>query len=295
VTLAELRRSGALLVARPFFALALVLGRFLPPRLLLRLAQACSRAVFALFPGVRRNLLENARHILGNDSSLAERQRLSCEILASFARFIVEWVAPRAVPEPQRIHERSHGREHLEAAVAAGKGVVSVTLHIGNYELAARELAAHGYDVAIVFNRERVGFLERLRSRARRAKRLDEVVIEDSPFFGIEVYRRVRRGGIVLLAADQVGAPDAERFPFLHGEARFSMWPARLASASGAPLLPAFCVRGEDGAYRLEVAAPIRAEGREPREVTQELIGVLEEHLRRAPGQWLMVHDFWSG
>jgi len=289
-----LRRTLALLVARPFFALAVVLGRVLPARWLLRLATHASRATYALFPGVRRNVLENARHVLGADSSHSDRARLARAMLASFARFIVEWVAPRCAVGAETIFERFDGREYFDAATAGGRGVVAVTLHMGNYEIPGRELAALGRDVAVVFNRERVSFLERLRSRTRREKRLDEIVIEESRFFGIDVMARLRRGGIVLIAGDQVGAPEAARFAFLDGAAAFSLWPARLARAAGAALLPSFCWRDANGALRLTIEPPIEAADRDVREVTAELVAVLASWLRRYPEQWLMVHDFWD-
>jgi KDO2-lipid IV(A) lauroyltransferase len=290
----DLRRSLALLVARPFFALAVVAGRLLPPRWLLALARACSGAVYILFPGTRANLLSNAGRILGEQSVRAERARLAKEVLASFSRFIMEWVAPRSIGSPQAIFERTRGKGHFEAAVEAGRGVIGLTLHMGNYELPSRELAALGRRVSVVFSRERIGFLEELRSRARLARALEEIAIDDSPFFAIEVLARLRRGEIVLIAGDQVGAAASERFPFLHGEAPFSLWPARLSQASGAPILPAFCLHGPEG-YRLEIEPPIfPPPERSAREITAEVVKVLERYVKAYPGQWLMVHDFWG-
>lgn len=289
----ELRRTLALLVARPFFALARLLGLLLPARALLAIAAGCSRCVFTLFPGVRRNLLSNARNILGVESSVSERRRLARGILASFARFIVEWVAPKCLARPESIFEDLRGKEHFDRAVARGNGVIAITLHMGNYELPGRELAALGHEVAIVFNRERISFLERLRSSSRREKNLAEIVIDESRFFAIEVYRRLKEGGIVLLAGDQVGAPDAQLFRFLHGNARFSCWPARLAASSGAMILPSFCTRAEDGSCRLAIEPPIEAGERDPLDVMEEVVGVLARYLERYPDQWLMVHEFW--
>lgn len=243
---------------------------------------------------MRRNLLSNARNILGVESSVSERRRLARGILASFARFIVEWVAPKCLARPESIFEDLHGKEHFDRAVAGGNGVIAITLHMGNYELPGRELAALGHDVAIVFNRERISFLERLRSSSRREKNLEEIVIDESRFFGIEVYRRLKDGGVVLLAGDQVGAPDAQLFRFLHGNARFSCWPARLAASSGAMILPSFCVRAEDGSYRLAIEPPIEASERDPHDVTAEIVEVLASYLERYPDQWLMVHEFWT-
>ena|ERR1041385_2281975 len=89
-----LRRRCALLIAYPFFLLALLAGYLLPARWLLGLGNLASSAVYLLFPGLRANLLSNARRILGEGSTSAERARLAREVLRNFSRFILEWVAP---------------------------------------------------------------------------------------------------------------------------------------------------------------------------------------------------------
>jgi len=280
-------------VARPFFALLVLAARSLPFSATLRLSAAVSRAVYVLFPGTRAGLLENAGRILGPDSSAAERKRLARGVLESFARFLAELVAPPEKAPGRDVLETAIGREHFEAAAARGKGIIAATLHMGNYEIAAMGIASLLPNVAVVYNRERIEFLERVRSSRRREARLDEIVIDDSRFFAIEALRRLREGGIVLLAGDQVESRDGERFPFLHGEAPFPLWAARLSAASGAPIVPAFAVRDEGGRHRLHLEAPIFSEDREPRAIMEDLVRVFERYVRAHAGQWLMIRPFW--
>jgi lauroyl/myristoyl acyltransferase len=290
----RLRERAALWVARPFFALLALLARILPRRTLLAVAATSSRAIFRLFPGVRANLLANAGRVLGPDSSDRERADLGRAMLESFARFLAELLAPERNAPAQDLHRDTRGREHFDAAIAAGKGVIAMTLHMGNYEVASTELASLWPNVAIVYNTDPIALVEWLRSRRRRAKRLGEIVINDSRFFAIEVLQRLREGGIILLAGDQVAARDGERFPFLHGTASFSLWPARLSLASGAPILPAFNVRRPDGTYELRLEKPVfPAADRDPKELMAELLRVFDAYLREHAGQWLMIRKFW--
>jgi KDO2-lipid IV(A) lauroyltransferase len=289
-----LREKIARSVARPFFALLAVLARILPHDTLIRLSVACSRVVYVAFPGLRSSLLKNAAHILGESSSPSARADLARGVLASFGRFLVEFVSPDASSPRQDLAANTVGREHFEAAAAPGKGIIACTLHMGNYELASMELAALRRNVAIVFNKERIGFLERIRSRRRTQKHLDEIVIDTSRFFGVEALARLRENGIVLLAGDQVKARDGERFSFLHGTAPFSLWPARLSLASGAPILPAFNVRKSDGSYCLQLEPPIfPTEGASSREILEELVSVFERYVSKHGDQWLMIRKFW--
>jgi KDO2-lipid IV(A) lauroyltransferase len=280
-------------VARPFFALLVLAAQSLPFGVAARLSAAVSRAVYVFFPGIRAGLLANAARILGPGSTPAERARLARGVLASFARFLTELVTPPAKAPGRDVLETATGREHFEAAAAPGKGVIAVTLHMGNYEVAAMGIASLLPNVAVVYNRERVRFLEGVRSRRRREARLDEIVIDDSRFFALEALRRLREGGIVLLACDQVESRDGERFPFLHGEAAFPLWAARLSAASGAAILPAFAVRDAEGRHRLRLEAPVFSAGREPRAVMEDLVRVFERCVREHPEQWLMIRPFW--
>jgi lauroyl/myristoyl acyltransferase len=288
------RERGARIVARPFFALLVLLGRALPRPILLRLSAACSSAVYWLFPGIRAGLLSNARHILGPGSTGRERSRFARRVLSSFSAFLADMVTPpEKLPAAALLPETS-GKEHFHEASERGRGIVGVTLHMGNYEVAGMEIASFRGNTAVVYNRERVRFLERLRSRKRRQKLLDEIVIEESPFFAVPVLARLREGGIVLLAADQVDAREGERFPFLHGEAVFSLWPARLSHASGAPILPAFNTLDGDGRYRLRLEKPLFPEDYSgPREMMARLVEVLAEQVARHGDQWLMIRSFW--
>lgn len=288
------RELVARAVARPFFALLALLARILPRSLLLGIADGGSGLVYRLFPATRRALLQNARGLLGPSAPSQRLEAHARAVLSSFSRFLVDLLSPRAKWPTQDLHQRTAGLEGFEAARAAGRGVIAATLHMGNYELASMELAALVPGVAIVYNRDPMGFVEALRTRRRREKGLEEIVIDDSPFFAINALERLRSGGVVLLSADQVAARDGELVPFLHGVAHFSLWPIRLSQASGAPILPAFNVLSRDGGYSLHLEEPIvPRDGEPPREMLLRLVAVLEERLRAWGDQWLMVRTFW--
>lgn len=291
----SLRRRAALWVARPFFALAILAGRCLPRRQRLAVAGCCGRAVYYLFPGVRGNLLNNGACILGPKSVHNERKALALEILVNFAHFIMEWVAPDPKASDETIFDAAVGKEHFLTAADEGKGVIAVSLHMGTYEVPGRALARLRSDVAIVFQRENVGFLEAIRSRTRQRDRLDEIVIDASPFFSLEVLRRLRAGGTILIAGDQLTPEVGLECEFLHGRASFSLWAARLALASGAPVVPTFYVRGPDSVPRVEMCPAIHPNDfSNPEELTAALIKIYARYLRAHAGEWLMVHRFWN-
>lgn len=279
--------------------LARVESRMFPPGWLLARGRFVVRALYRLLPGMRAPLQENARHVLGPLSTPAERDHLGRRVLENFSRFFVETLtAPACFPAPEEFLRRIVGAEHGEAALARGRGVIAVTLHMGNFELGAMVFARLHQPLAVVYRRDPFGVVESVRRSKRSAHGVEEIDTERSPFFGVRVLDVLRRGGFALVAADRgFDHPGGEPFPFFDGQARFLTWPARLSIASGAPLLPCFVVREADGRYSLRIEAPLFPEG-EQRESARELMGrlvpVFEDYVRRYPDQWLILHRYWE-
>ncbi len=281
--------------ARLGLALARVGSDWLPPRWLHALGRLSAPLMYHGIPVLRRSLQANARYLLGPTANTADRRRQSISVLANFARFTIELLtAHRAPPVDDGLFERMTGRAHYDAARAAGKGIIGVTLHLGNYEAGPMLLTRLHQPVSIVYNRDPSGIFERARSKRRSEHAIGEIAIDGSPFFGVEALAVLRRQGMLLVAADVgFGAGRGEAFPFLGGQAPFLTWPARLSRASGAPLLPCFIVRDHTGQYQLEIAPPVFPD--EPEQMMAQLLPVFEDLLRRYPEQWLIIHRYWHG
>jgi KDO2-lipid IV(A) lauroyltransferase len=238
----------------------------------------------------------NARRLLRHDAPAAARAALARAQLASFADFAVEMAAAgRRHGSADDLLAGVEGPEHLARALEPGKGVVAVTLHIGNYELAAASLAPRvPGGVAIVYDRDPSRRWERRRSRWRDTAGIGSIALGGSPFFAVDALALLKRGGAALVAADQVERRTGETFLFLGAPAVFSLFPARLAASAGAPILPAFAVRAPGGRRLLHLDPPIFPGTRDARDVTAELLIVLERFLSDHAGEWLMLRRFWS-
>jgi len=253
-------------------------------------------AAWRISARLRGSLDANAQRLLEPGASAAQRKALAREQIGSFARFIAEMAAlNRGGNEAAGLLGRVEGTEHLDQALAAGRGLVAVTLHMGNYEFAAAALASRiPAGVAVVYDRDPGRHWEGRRDRWRKEARVDGLAIGGSPFFAIEALARLREGQAVLLAGDQVELRAGETFDFLGARAVFSLFPARLAQSSGAPIIPAFCARSPSGAWDLFLEPPIFPGDRDPRAITEDLLATYGRYLRRFPGQWLMMRPFWN-
>ena len=107
--------------------------------------------------------------------------------------------------------------------------------------------------------------------------------------------RAVRRcldaNGVVSISVGAQGAR-AVSLPFLGTELQLATGPMSLAASSGAPLMPVFAIRDEQGVFHVTVEPPLdlRADdtrrGRE-QEAAAAYARRLEPWVRRWPGQWL--------
>lgn len=192
------------------------------------------------------------------------------------------------------------GEHFLREAAAAGRGVLVVSAHLGNWELLGPVARRLGQPVALVV-RSPAGPLSRRVLEAVR-RRSGVQVIEEGPGALRAVRAALRDGAVVGFAVDQrpalgVGGVSA---PFLGRAARIHRTPASLALRTGAPLMVALTHRAGAG-HRVWIQPPLSAAAA-PREGIEEQVraltlaysGQIEHAIAEHPDQWLWHHRRWG-
>lgn len=182
------------------------------------------------------------------------------------------------------------GREHLDAAVAGGRGAIIVTGHLGSWEVLAAALSHEGYPLCALARPLREPRLDRALAEHRRRMGVETLSSEALP---IRALRHLRRGGFLGVLADQRIKRGGVTVEFLGQRTRMTDGPARLAAASGAPIIPLGIRRLPDDTHRVTVLPPLPAES-EVRRATQAVAHALEELISRAPEQWIWIHPRWE-
>lgn len=188
------------------------------------------------------------------------------------------------------------GLEHVDAALARGKGIVVATAHLGPYELAAACLAANGYTVYGMMENLEPELLEAL-SSYRSATGVRMVNMKD----GLRAaYRLLGEGHILALVADRVigDTRGVIEVPFAEGRRLLPTGPAVFAQATGAALITAFAWRNPQGKrrYVMEFDPPLFAESRDAAERDRLMMAVVERisaAVRRNPDQWFVFQPNW--
>jgi KDO2-lipid IV(A) lauroyltransferase len=186
-------------------------------------------------------------------------------------------------------------RAAIESALAEGKGLITLTLHLGNYEIGLAYLSLLGVPIQVVMRPEEAE-AARFQIAARARPGVTLVAAGDSEWAGLDLLLALRRGEIVAIQGDRAfGAADltVDLFgvPLL-----LPAGPFRLAQASGAPILLVTMPIVGHWRYRVLAEGPLRvAPGEEGlRAVAAEFARRVEGVVARYPTQWFNFYDLWG-
>ncbi len=188
------------------------------------------------------------------------------------------------------------GREHFDAGIAKGKGVIAVTAHFANWELLGGWLALSGYPGSVVARRIYYEPYDRALVDVRAKMRLETLYRDDSPR---RILRALRDNRVLGIVPDQdVDTVDGVFVDFFGRPAFTPIAPVRFAMASGAPLVPCFLIR-ENGRYHIAIEPPIQLIETGDREKdlvtnTQKWVSLQEKYIRQYPHLWVWNHKRWK-
>jgi KDO2-lipid IV(A) lauroyltransferase len=286
-------------------AAAPVLAR-MPAALGYRIACWHGDLLFLCQAGKRTELARNLRLVLGNELSLAAAQQVTRDWFRFASCQAVDVKRLRHGAQPLRRLIEIQGREHLEAALAAGNGAILCCGHFGSYDSGFSVLHASGFPVTTIGRRTHIYAAGR-----SSAERWFWELVYTKPTHRYRQRPNIepRRGRLQVAAlaaaalrANEVvtisiDAPplDSDRaraveVPFLGRRVRLLPGAVALAQMTGAPLLMGFLYRADDYRHQLwEISAPVPVEG-DTAAAFAYCAAEVSAAIRRSPAHW----DFWN-
>jgi KDO2-lipid IV(A) lauroyltransferase len=187
----------------------------------------------------------------------------------------------------------THGLEHIDRAVAAGRRMIIFSGHIANWEIAMLAAVQYGISVAQIYRAANNPLVDRMITRFRGG---DELI----PKGAVAARRAIaalRRGAHVTMLADQK-MNDGVPVPFFGRPAMTASALAVLALRFDCDVLPARVERLGGAHFRLTVfpPLPLPRSGDHHADVAALMGSVnqtLESWIRDRPEQWLWLHRRW--
>lgn len=245
--------------------------------------------------GPRRAVESNLRRVLG--SAGPPPQRMVRAVFRHGARAYYDTFRIPATPSPEleRLVE-AEGWEHLDAALAAGRGAILVGAHLGSVSLTGQLVALRGYPLVAVVEPLRPEALYRLMARVRGAG--GARLLPLSPTVGRELIAALRRNEVVALIADRDVGQTGIRVPFFGESASLPSGPAVLSLRTGAPMLIAVALRQAAGRFRGVIEPPLEARRsgafrQDVEAMTRRIAARFEYYIGQDPTQWTVFQPIW--
>lgn len=248
-----------------------------------------SRLVAPLI-GYRGRIRDNM-HFIFPEMPEDDVEQMTRDVPDQIGRTLCELFSPRKLVETARnTPVTGDGIAEVDAAREAGRPIILVSGHIGNYDIVRSKLIQRGHQVGGLY-------------RSMNYKGFNDFYVSRISQVGTPLFLRGRRGmgemvkflkagNAIALLIDQhmwAGAP----LTFFGKTAYTALSAAELALRYDALLVPCYGIRQADGiSFEVVLEAPIPHTT--PEEMTQALNDSLEAQVRANMAQWLWVHRRWK-
>jgi KDO2-lipid IV(A) lauroyltransferase len=260
------------------------------------------RVVMGLYRAPRRAIARNLARILGRRPDSFQVKAAVRSMLHRYGNSWVDLFHFAQLP-PARLLERVEvveGRHHLDRLLAAGRGVLVVTAHLGSWELGGLLLREMGVPLSVVYVRDAYDGVEAARRHLRELIGVEGIAVEpEDGLASLPVLRALRQGRAVALQGDRDFNDRGRPVEFFGAPAPFPLGPFALARSTGVPLLPAFIAYTERRGFALHIEDPIEVEASGEREpaiaaAQERWVRILEKAVRRWPTQWYTFYEPWA-
>ncbi len=195
------------------------------------------------------------------------------------------------------------GEDRIWELLEGGKGLILLSAHVGNWEVAAN-LLPHDREltVNVVMRDNERESIRRVLKPATEKRRVNVIAVSDDALDTmLRLQAALRRNEVVCFLGDRVmGHEESREMVFLGEKARFPTGPFLIGAITGAPIVTVLTVKKglRDYVHRAYMSASLegaRGGERSARvdEAMRQFVSTLEQTVREHPYQWFNFYDFW--
>ncbi|MEO8043615.1 MAG: lipopolysaccharide heptosyltransferase II, partial [Spartobacteria bacterium] len=277
-----------------FYRAALGLICALPLRAVFFLGETLGFLAWLLLPGYRRLALRNVEIAFAEGKSASERKqivrhhfrRLGANLLSGMKlnAMTIEAVGERVATE---------GKDEVHRILQAGRPIVFVLSHLGNWELFAQIFPYHFRETRLGTVYQRLGnpYLDRFVREQRSRFRVE--LFDRSEGFA-EAIRLLRSGGMVGILSDQHAGDHGMWTPFFGRLASTSPLAGLLCKRTGAALIAASLYTVGPARWRMTFQPAEDVPNDSVEALTAKTNAMIAHEIRVSPADWFWVHNRWK-
>jgi len=230
------------------------------------------------------------------DKTNRQLRKISHKVFQNFAKYLVDFFRFEKL-NSEYINKKIklENIHYFNDALAAGKGVVVLTAHLGNWELGGVVIAQLGYPfwaVALPHKNKKVNnFFDNQRNR----KGVKVIAMGKAVRSCIS---EIKKNHMVALVGDRDFTEKGIVLDFFGMPTHFPEGPAALSLLTGASIVPGFMLRNPDDSFTLRIEKPIVfSPSQDKAKNLTDLImiykNIIEDYIRKYPEQWYVFRKFW--
>ncbi|TET78681.1 hypothetical protein E3J38_08200 [candidate division TA06 bacterium] len=281
-----------------FYSSMSFLARVLPRGAALFMADRLAEgAYFVAFKKARPNAIKNLTFALRGLKTEHEVKFMILEQFRNFGRFIYEFLLLPYLDE-RKLDKmcQMFGLDKVHEALRAGKGVIALTAHLGNWELGASAVVQKKIPITAISLPHSTSGVTRFFDNTRISKGIKVVSIDKAARMGLKA---LRANECLAILGDRDFTGTGITIDFLGGKATFPVGAIRLAAKAGAAICPIFAIRSRDGTYKLYCEDTYTVEklpdGKpDIKGALHKYAGILGEYVRKFPTQWYVFDQVWQ-
>jgi len=266
----------------------------LPVRLLFAIGNFLGLGAWLLLPQYRRLARRNLEIAFADEKASRELRRTVRRNFQNLSANLLCGAKMGSMP-PEKL-ARYIETENLDAVhqeLRAGRPVILLLSHIGNWELFAQLMPHYGSYARIGTVYQKLG-----------NRYIDQDVSRKRASTGAELFDRgegfnkpielLRSGGLIGILGDQHAGDHGLWTPFFGRLASTSPLPGLLAKRTGAALIAAAVHTEGPARWRMIFTPRIDSDGDSVNAITAKANKTIEQQIRKAPEDWFWVHNRWK-
>lgn len=283
----------------PFFRFLIssfIIATALMPISLLRFLSPPFILLFILFNKKNFRAIEfNMTRIFKNDISVIKRMILAYKVFRNYSYYLIEFFyLSHRDGRFKKFNVEILNREYLNKAIERGKGIILLTIHMGNWEIGGLYFTSLGIPLHVAYAPDEADILEKRRSICRNERGIKEIPLIKDRFSSLRALRLLQDKGIIAMQGDRLQFDKGISLPFFGSKATFPKGPFQLAATSDATILPVFIVRGKGTDYKIFLEKPLFMSEDGLEKNISRVISIFEDYIRRFPDQWYTFMPFWD-